>query len=319
MSTSRRRAASFFPMTDQSRAAVDRTPRPRARSWLRGERLAPWVLLAPALAILVPFFILPLAVLLRNSFNRDDPTALMVSDTTLQNYLRIVTDWYYATLFLNSIGTAIIVALITLVVGYPFAYYLVRYARRSRNLLLWILYTPIIVSVITRVFGWMVITADSGMINAALLWTGIIDQPALILFDVSGMMIGLVHRYLPLMILPLVNSLAKIDPRLLHASTTLGAGPAHTFFRVVLPLSLPGIVAGLQLSLAVVLSDFVLPTLLGSKRFRLLAPAIFDESIGNVRWAMAASMSITMLIVVGLAMLAMTMTFRRLAPWARGL
>ena len=284
--------------------------------FLQQQRFA-WFLLIPVLTILIPLFLFPLAVLLRNSFNWDEPGAMMVEDFTIANYARILTDTYYASLFGNSILVAVGVALLTLVIGYPFAYFLVKWAGKRRNLLLWIIYTPLIVSVITRVFGWMIITADSGLINNLLQATGLSDGPVHILFDVSGMVIGMVHRYLPLMILPLANSIAKIDMRILLASTSLGAGSLATFSRVVIPLSLPGIIAGLQLVIAVVLSDFVLPILLGTPRFRMLAPAIYDEAIANVRWANSATMAILMVAVVVLILLSMNLILRRTAPWAK--
>ena len=286
--------------------------------WLfrRPQRFA-WLLLVPVLTILVPLFLFPLAVLLRNSLNWDDPSAIMVADFTFRNYARILTDGYYASLFGNSMLVAMGVAVITLVIGYPFAYYLVRWAGERRNLLLWIIYTPLIVSVITRVFGWMIITADSGLINTVLMAIGVTEGPVHILFEVSGMVIGMVHRYLPLMILPLANSIAKIDLRILLASTSLGAGSAATFARVIVPLSLPGIFAGLQLVIAVVLSDFVLPPLLGTTRFRMLAPAIYDEAIANVRWANSAAMAILMVALVVVVLLSMNLVLRRAAPWAK--
>ncbi len=284
--------------------------------FLQQQRFA-WFLLIPALTILIPLFLFPLAVLLRNSFNWDEPGAIMVEDFIIDNYVRILTDVYYASLFGNSILVAVGVAVLTLIIGYPFAFFLVRWAGKRRNLLLWIIYTPLIVSVITRVFGWMIITADSGLINNLLQATGLTDRPVHILFEVSGMVIGMVHRYLPLMILPLANSIAKIDMRILLASTSLGAGTSATFARVVIPLSLPGIIAGLQLVIAVVLSDFVLPILLGTPRFRMLAPAIYDEAIANVRWANSATMAILMVAVVVLILLSMNLVLRRAAPWAK--
>lgn len=285
------------------------------------KRALPWLLLCPALLLLVPFFLFPILIMFRNSLSRDDSgTGLLVPDLSLANYVRIVTDWFYGAVFVNSLAVALGIALITLVVGYPFAYFLARHVgRRWMPILLWVVYVPILVSVITRVFGWIVITADSGMINAVLLELNLVQGPVRILFEVSGMMIGMVHRYLPLMILPLANSIAKIDPRTLSASISLGASRADTFFRIVLPLSLPGIVAGVQITTAVVLSDYVLPTLLGTTRFRLIAPAVFDEAIGSVRWALAASLAILMLVIVGLLMTILNLAVRRLAPWARGL
>ena len=286
-------------------------------AWAR--RMHPWLWLLPALALLIPFFVMPLGILARNSVYRDDPTALMVPDFTFDNYVRMLTDSYYLDVFTNSLWIAFLVGIIALFVSYPFAYYVVRWARRSRKLLIWAIYMPLIVSVIVRVFGWIVITADSGLINNMLVGIGFIDQPLQILYAVGGMMIGLTHRYLPLMVLPLVNAISKIDPALLTASTGLGAGRFRTFALVVLPLSLPGMVVGFQLVFAGVLSDYVLPNLMGTTRFRMLAPAIYDEAIGNVSWASAASMAVIMIIIVVVVLLITNLAFRRFAPWAKTL
>ncbi len=282
-------------------------------------RAAPWLLLLPAATVLIPFFLLPLVALLRNSFNRDDPTALMVTDFTWVNYAQVVTDPLYLGSFVNSLAMAAAVTAVTLVFGYPFAYYLVRWAGRGSLALRWVIYTPLIVSVIARVFGWMVIIADSGLVNTALLTAGIIDEPLRLLFSAGGVFLGLAHRYFPLMVLPIASSIAKIDPALLRVSAGLGSRTVRTFFHVVLPLSLPGVVAGAQLVFAAVLSDFVMPLLMGSTRFRMLAPAIFDEAIGNVSWASAAAMAMVMLAVVAGMLLVTNRMFRLAAPWARTL
>lgn len=282
-------------------------------------RLAPWLLLLPALTVLIPFFVLPLASLLRNSFNRDDPNALMVADFTWRNYTRVLTDTLYLTSFGNSLVIAAAITATTLALGYPFAYFLARRAGRWGPVLRWVVYTPLIVSVIVRVFGWIVITADSGLVNSTLLALRVVDEPLKILFNVGGVFIGMTHRYFPLMVLPIAAAIAKIDPALLAASSGLGAGAARTFFQVALPLSLPGVVAGAQLVFAAVLSDFVMPLLLGSTRFRLLAPAVYEEAIGNVSWASAAAMAMVMLAITALMLLGTAWAFRRLAPWARTL
>jgi len=278
----------------------------------------PYLLIGPVLLVMVPFFVMPLGVLLRNSFSRDDPRLLLVSDRTFDNYLRILGDGYYANIFVNSLGTSFLVAGITLVIAYPFAWYLVQQSGRKVAVLMWFVYLPLIVSVITRVYGWMVITADSGIINSLLIWMGITDGPIRILFDRTGMTIGMVHRYLPLMILPLYSALSRLDGRILTASASLGATGPQTFFRVTLPLSIPGIFVGIQLTVAVVLSDYVLPLLLGTTRFAMVAPAIYDEAISMVRWASAATMAVVTIAVVAIVIVATNLLRRWLAPWSRG-
>ena len=280
---------------------------------------APWLWLAPVLSLLVPFFLLPVGVLLRNSFGRDSPAGGVVPDWTLANYVAIATDPYYAEVFANTVGVAAGVGLASLLVGYPFAWFLVRWAGNWRNLLLWAVYTPLIVSVVVRVFGWMAITADHGLINNALIGLGLVDSPIKMLYEVAGMSIGMLHRYLPLMVLPLVNALDKIDTSLLAASAGLGAGGMRTFCRVILPLSLPGSVAGFQLVFASVLSDYVLPHLMGTTRFRLLAPVLYDEAVSNLAWATAAAIGTTMIAMVVALMFVSNLALRKLAPWARSL
>ena len=120
---------------------------------------APWLWLTPALLLLLPFFVLPLGILLRSSFGRDRASGGIDPDWTFTNYVAIMTDTYYAQIFANTVGVALGVGLGALVVGYPFAYFVVRWAGRWRTLLLWAVYTPLIVSVVVRVFGWMAITS----------------------------------------------------------------------------------------------------------------------------------------------------------------
>ena len=276
--------------------------------------LAPLLWLAPAACVLLPFFVFPLVLLIRNSFGEDDPGGLTGPGPTLANYLAIVRDPFYSKVFLETGMVAAAVAAISLLVGYPFAYAASRWSARWRSILLWAVYTPLLVSVIVRVLGWMAVTADSGLVNAALLASGLIETPVRILYEVSGMVIGMVHRYLPLMVLPLVNALRKIPPTLLLASQSLGAGRIRTFLRITLPLSLPGAVIGFQLVFASVLSDYVLPSLLGTTRVRMLAVALYDEGMTNMAVASASAMAVTALVLVLAVLAATRLALRAVTP-----
>ena len=282
----------------------------------RRDQLAFWCWLIPALAILLPLFVAPLARLARNSFNYDDPAGVMKPALIVDNYVKAVSDPYYVAVFGNTLLVAAGAALLCVAVAYPFAHFLVRWAGRSRTLLLWCVYMPLFVSVIMRVFGWMVIVADTGMLNGVLLALGLVETPLQMMFAVPGMVIGIVHRYLPLAILPLVNAMSRTDASILAASSNLGASGLRTFFRVVLPLSLPGALAGFQLVLAGVLSDFVLPLLMGTTRFRMLAPVVYEEALTNVSWALAAALAMIMLAIVGAILVTSNFLMRRFAPWA---
>jgi putative spermidine/putrescine transport system permease protein len=283
----------------------------------RRDQLAFWCWLIPALAVLLPLFVAPIARLARNSLNFDDPAGVMKPAFIADNYVKALTDPYFAAVFGNTLLVGAGVGLLCVAVAYPFAHFAVRWAGRSRTLLMWCVYVPLFVSVIMRVFGWMVIVADSGMVNRALLALDLVDEPLHMMFAVPGMVIGIVHRYLPLAILPIVNAMTRTDPAVLAASSNLGAGGLGTFFRVVVPLSLPGALAGFQLVLAGVMSDFVLPVLMGTTRFRMLAPVLYEEALTNVSWALAAALAMVMLAITAVVLLVSNLLVRRFAPWAR--
>jgi ABC-type spermidine/putrescine transport system permease subunit I len=209
-----------------------------------------------------------------------------------------------------------IVTVLSLVIAYPFAQLIAGAAGRAQMFLLWAVYMPLYVSVIMRAFGWTIILADSGLVNQLLLGAGIIRTPIRMLFELEGLTLGMLHRYLPLMIIPLVAALQKVDISLLKASSNLGASRALTWWRVTVPMSLPGIVAGIQLVFAGVLSDYALPALMGSTQFQLTAPAIYYEAVTNTSWALAGAMATLVLAVVALLLVSMNLMLKRFAPWA---
>lgn len=277
---------------------------------------APWLWLFPTGAMLIPFFLLPIGIVIRNSFFIDDPMGLMVPAFTGANYAKVLTDPYYVTVFTNTLLVAAISTIATLIIGYPFAQLIVRVTGFNATLLLWCVYVPLYVSVIMRAFGWTIILADSGLVNEALLKLGIVNEPVRMLFEASGMTIGIIHRYLPLMLIPLIASLQKIDTDLYKASSNLGASDWLTWFRVTVPLSLPGIVGGSQLVFAGVLSDYAMPALMGSTKFQLAAPAIYYEAVTNTAWALSGAMATLVLGIVALFLFVMNATLKRLAPWS---
>lgn len=276
-----------------------------------------WIWLAPAGALLIPFFLIPIAFLVRNSIYFDSPDGFIVPAFTWQNYVTVLTDSYYLRVFGNTFISALGVAIIALLISYPFAWMLSQAAGRGRAFLVWAVYLPIYASVIMRVFGWIVIIADSGIINEALLKVGLISAPIRMINEVEGMTIGLLHRYLPLMILPLAAALSKVDSSLLRASSNLGGGWWFTWWRVILPISIPGAIAGIQLVFASVLSDFVIPSMMGTPSFQMLAPAIFYEATTSARWALSGAMGSLILLSVAVFLIGMNLVMRRFAPWAK--
>ena len=238
-------------------------------------------------------------------------------DFTFVNYFTVLSDPYYLRVFGNSLWLATLVALIALVMAYPFAHLITRVSDRTRLMLLWVLCLPLYVSIIMRVFGWIIIIGDLGLLNQLLMKIGIVAKPVRILFEFEGMVVGMLHRYFPLMVLPLLASMQKIDPVLLRSASNLGAGRLRTWYSIILPLTIPGAVAGTQLVFAGVLSDYVIPMLMGSTRFPVTAPTIFLEAATNASWAKAGAMGIVLLGIVLAINVVAGVWIGRAAPWTR--
>lgn len=286
---------------------------------MRLKPIVPWLWLFPAGAILIPFFAMPLCIVLRDSFYRDDPIRLIVPDFSFSSYSRILGDSYYLVVFGNTLGIAALITVVALAIALPYAQYVSRTSGTKRIVLLWITYLPLYVSVIMRAFGWMVITSDRGLINSALLGLDLVATPVKMLYEVEGMTLAMIHRYLPLMVIPIVTSLSKVDGDLLRASANLGAGRLYGWRHITLPLAIPGMVAGSQLVFAGVLSDYVLPSLTGTTRFPMIAPVIFNEATTNTSWATASALGTIILAIVALFLVAAALLMRRLMPWQAAL
>jgi ABC-type spermidine/putrescine transport system permease subunit I len=280
------------------------------------QRFSPLLWLTPAGALLIPFFVIPLLLTFRNSFYSDDPMGMLIPGFTLANYSKIVRDPYYLGVFENTVWAALLVCLVSIVMSYPLSWVLARAKGSGRAFLLWTVYLPIYVSVIMRVFGWIVLLSDGGLLNQALIHLGATTHPLQMMNSFPGMMVGLVHRYLPLMVLPLATSLRKIDDAILRAATGLGGNRWFVWSRIVFPMSLPGAVVGLQLVFAGVLSDYVIPSLMGSPHFQMLAPAIYYEGITNASWALSGAIASAVIGIVALFLLSANLLVRRVAPWA---
>lgn len=283
---------------------------------MRARAYIPWLWFAPAGALLIPFFLIPIALIVRNSFYRDDPLGRLIPAFTLDNYVQVLSDPYYVGVFQTTLLTALGIAVLSLLISYPFAWFLVRTSSRWRTVLFWTVFLPIYVSVIMRVFGWTVLMSDSGSFNQMVLHLGLAEQPIRMMNELTGMIVGLLHRYLPLVIIPLYMSMQKIEDGMLRASASLGANKTRSWLTVIVPLSLPGAVAGIQLVFAAVLSDYVIPNLMGTTRYQLIAPAIYYEATTNARWALAGAMAMIVIAVVALFLVGMNYILRRVAPWA---
>ena len=254
---------------------------------LRPSGPAPYLLSSPAWAVLGLFLVLPLVIMFVISFGQRDtygalkPVAdwvqYLASGDFLANYARSL-EPIYLKIYWRSFWMAVVTTVLCLLIGYPVAYYLaVQAPPRYKNLLLALVVIPFWTSFLIRTYAWMLILRTKGLLNTALMGAGLIDQPLDLLYNELAVMIGLVYGELPFMILPLYASLEKLDLTLLEAAGDLGAHHLETFRRVTLPLSLPGIVAGVVLVFIPSLGQFVVSDLLGGAKSILAGNLIQNQ------------------------------------------
>jgi len=290
------------------------------RQWLRVALLFPylWLLL---------FFLAPFAIILKISLA--DPVVALPPFTplldwaaegwqrihaTLDNYLFLFQDRYYAIIYLSSIKLAAISTLLCLLLGYPMAYFIARQPRRRRNLLLLGVILPFWISFLLRVYAWIGMLNTHGVINSFLQWLGVIDQPLSLIYNDFAVYLGIVYSYLPFMILPLYANLEKQDLDLLDAAADLGAKPWRAFVDVTLPLSRPGIVAGCLLVFIPAIGEFIIPALLGGSDTLMIGRALWDEFFINRDWPVASAVSVVLLLILVVPM----MWFQRTQARAEG-
>jgi putative spermidine/putrescine transport system permease protein len=249
---------------------IERPGRPRqADPWL-------WILL-PTLAVFGLIFAAPLVDLVLLSFHRMSGPAQVGTAFTLANYRAFVTDPFYLEMLLRTCGLGLLVTLGCLVLGYPVAYYLARTPSRWRGFALFLVISPLLVSAIVRNIGWFPLLSQSGAVNWVLQGLGLVASPLSLINNFTGVVIGLVHALLPFMILTLTTVIQRIEGDLEEAAANLGAGPLQTFWRVLLPLSLPGVVSGSLLVFAMAISAYTTPAILGGNRVLVMATYIAQQ------------------------------------------
>jgi putrescine transport system permease protein len=270
---------------------------------------------------LVLFFFLPFLILLYISFvdmgNDIAPfKPIWDSETGLlklkyENYLSIfrtsdggpLFQTIYTEAYLRSIWYALCTAVLCLAIGYPFSYFIARSAPSVRPALLMMVMLPFWTSFLLRVYAWKGILADQGVLNQALMFMGLTDEPILMLYTNISMLVGMTYVYLPFMILPLYANLVKMDFRLLEAAYDLGASPFKAFWLVTVPLSKAGIIAGFMLVFIPSLGEFVIPSLLGGPENIMIGRVVWDEMFTSNNWPRATALAVVMigLIVIPLA------------------
>jgi putative spermidine/putrescine transport system permease protein len=255
----------------------------------------------PELALVLPltvyfllFFAAPLAVLVGVSLFAD-PTLRTVS---VVQYARFLGDRLHLSILGDTLLLGAEATLACLLLGYPLAWVTARARPRVRALLTFVVILPLLTSVVVRTFAWIVILGRQGILNKALLAVGLIDAPARLLFSEPGVVLVLTQVQLPLMVLPLLATFERMDANLADASAALGAGPWRTFWRVIAPLSLPGVVAGSILVYAACVTAFVTQTLIGGARLVYMPFFMYQQATGAQDWPFAAAAAIVFMVAV---------------------
>jgi len=261
---------------------------------------------------LLAFFAIPFVIVLKISFSWMQPiqpgyapllewveeTRRLVVTFNFDNYQVLLRESLYLDTFLYSVKVAAVSTFWCLLIGYPMAYAIARSKPSTRNLLLMLIILPFWTSFLLRVYAWVGLLKTNGVINNTLLAIGLIDEPLTLLYTDFAVYIGIVYSYLPFMILPLYSNLEKHDLTLLEAAADLGAKPFKAFFKVTLPLSMPGIVAGCLLVFIPAVGEFVIPSLLGRTDQLMIGTVLSAQFFGARNWPVAGAVAIALLLVL---------------------
>ncbi|HEY1941797.1 MAG TPA: ABC transporter permease [Roseiarcus sp.] len=267
------------------------------------QRPAGYLLITPLGLVLLGVFVAPILLMVPTSLRHYDPGAAAASGWTFENYTQIVTDPYFHGVLARTFTMGALVTLICLVVGYPLAYVLARSTGAARSWLTLLVVFPLLLNIVVRSFGWIALLANHGLLNNALLAMHVVDAPLKLMFNLTGLIIGLTHIFLPFMVLVLVAALQALPRDAEAAAATLGAGPMKTFFLVTLPLTAPGMFAGSVLVFVLTISALVTPRLLGGPAYKVMATVIYDEFLSDLDWPSGAALAFV-LTVIALAIVA---------------
>ena len=218
------------------------------------------------------------------------------------NFIYIFDDPLYAKTYVNSLKIAFISTILALLIGYPIAYAIVRSGPVAKQLLLFAIILPFWTSFLLRVYAWMGLLADQGTINNLLISLGLIETPIRMLYTEFAVFIGIVYTYLPFMILPLYANMEKLDGTLNEAAADLGSSPVNTFFKITLPLTMPGIIAGALLVFIPATGEYVIPDLLGGGNVQMIGRQLYNEFARNIDWPVASAVAIVLLLLLVLPM-----------------
>ncbi len=248
-------------------------------------------LLVPLVAFEAAFFGVPLLIVLYHS--------LMDTGFTFENYVEVFTRAIYYKVLLQTLKIAIIVTIISLVLGYPLAYFIARAGRVLRGVLLLAVLVPLWTSLLARTYAFQILLGREGIVNNALIKLGVVKEPLRIMFTTTPVVLGMVQALLPFMVLTCFAVMRGIEPELVRAATSMGASPRRAFRTVYLPLSMPGLMTGFVLVFILSMGFFVTPVILGGLKEYTIAGLITLQMQQAMNWGLGSALAITLLVAVG--------------------
>ncbi len=253
-----------------------------------------WAMALPLYVFTVVFVLIPLIYILVLSFLQRDVLWGVTNEFTVSNYARIFDPVYLKT-FADSLRMALATTVITTLIGYPFGYFMAKLAPKRRALVMLLIVVPFWTNALVRIYGWMILLRTNGVLNHILLALGAIGEPLKILYTYGAVLVGMVYSLLPFMILPVYNSVEKMDWSLVEASRDLGASSIQAFFTVTLKLTLPGVLSGFVLVFVPSIGLFFISDLLGGGKIMLVGNLIKNQLLQARDWPFGAALSVVMM------------------------
>lgn len=257
--------------------------------------------------MLIIFAILPLFIMFVYSFQSDNGNI----GITLENYIRFFSKGIYLKLTMRTIINSLAVTIISLIISYPLAYFMAKKFKGLKNIIMILILIPFFTNQLVRVYSWLIFLQDGGVLNRFLQSIGLIHGSLGILFTQGAVIIGLVHAFFPYMVITIYLSLERVENSLLEASSSLGASKIRTFFKVVFPLSMPGVITGIMIVFVPCLGTFVEPRILGGVNGTVIGTVIEDQFFEIFGWNFGAAIAFVLFAMVIISMAGLSRMGRR--------
>ncbi|HWK94642.1 MAG TPA: ABC transporter permease [Pseudolabrys sp.] len=272
-----------------------------AHTVTKRDRSLALLMMGPSLVVMGVLLVLPLLTLLRYSVNRYSPTQLMIEAFTLENYAKFFLEPYFRSVMFSTFGLAAICTVASVALGYPVAYMLARTQSRWKSILIILVLFPLLVGNVVRAAGWTIFLSRDGFLNFVLMSLGLTAEPIQFMYTNAAVFIGLMSVMMPFVILTLLGVLEGLDFALFDAAQNLGAPPATAFWRVIFPLSIPGVSAAAVIVFTVAMNSYATPILLGGPEFRMMAPVVYQQFALVMNWPFGAALAFILIAVTGSA------------------